>query len=319
MEINLIEYDSENFREEKLKDLGKLKELDLNDKNLWIDIVALEDKNSLEEIGRIFNIHNLVIEDILEENTRSKYENFNSYVYINISTSNLEIEELKEIEKTNISFIVYDKLLLSFRREDCRELESIKEKLRISEDKRLDYLSYLVYLIIQTVLDKYYLVVEELGIYIDELEDQLLNDPSQEVLHLIYELKRNLILIRKSLWATKNVINSISLNDTVLLDTRSNYYIKSIFNDIIQIIDLVETYREISSGMLDTYLSSIANKTNDVMKILTIVSTIFTPISFYSGLYMMEMKGPKSYLVFIGISSVTLLFMLTYFRKRDWI
>ncbi len=319
MEINLIEYDSESFREEKLKDLGKLKELDLNDKNLWIDIVALEDKNSLEEIGRIFNIHNLVIEDILEENTRSKYENFNSYVYINISTSNLEIEELKEIEKTNISFIVYDKLLLSFRREDCRELESIKEKLRISEDKRLDYLSYLVYLIIQTVLNKYYLVVEELGIYIDELEDQLLNDPSQEVLHLIYELKRNLILIRKSLWATKNVINSISLNDTVLLDTRSNYYIKSIFNDIIQIIDLVETYREISSGMLDTYLSSIANKTNDVMKILTIVSTIFTPISFYSGLYMMEMKGPKSYLVFIGISSITLFFMLTYFRKRDWI
>lgn len=151
----------------------------------------------------------------------------------------------------------------------------------------------------------------------DVLEDELLVNPNKKILQDVYELKRNFIYIRKSLWSIRNMLNNVSLGDEII-DDKSMYYIKSVYNDVIQIIDLVETYREVCSGMLDTYLSSIGNKTNDVMKILTIVSTIFIPISFYSNLFMMNMKNIYSYIIFWGLSISTALCLLLYFRKKDW-
>ncbi|HEY4544344.1 MAG TPA: CorA family divalent cation transporter, partial [Tissierellaceae bacterium] len=145
----------------------------------------------------------------------------------------------------------------------------------------------------------------------------LLINPNKKILQDVYELKRNFIYIRKSLWSIRNMLNNVSLGDEII-DDKSIYYIKSVYNDVIQIIDLVETYREVCSGMLDTYLSSIGNKTNDVMKILTIVSTIFIPISFYSNLFMMNMKNIYSYVIFWGLSISTALCLLLYFKRKDW-
>lgn len=317
MKVNIILYDSLSYEEIQLESMEDLKSLDTGDKNIWVDIVGLEDTGSLRELSDYFGINSLITRDILGGDLLSKYENFNDYLYIAFGITNLEIEEFRDLETINLSFVLYSDKLITFRPRELKVIDEIKDMVRNSNNPKLDNNNYLLFVIIDEVLDRYYDILEKIGEYIDELEDQLLVNPNKEILQDVYELKRNFIFIRKSLWAIRNMLNSISMGDE-LLDDRSIYYVRAIYNDVIQIIDLVETYREICSGMLDTYLSSIGNKTNDVMKILTIVSTIFIPISFYSNLFMMNMKNIWSYIIFWGLSLSTSFLLLYYFRRKDW-
>jgi len=167
--------------------------------------------------------------------------------------------------------------------------------------------------------------MEKIGNEIDLVEDELLSDPNKEVLHKIYALKRELIFIQNTLWPMRNVVNTLSRNESDLIDERTTRYFQDVYDHAIQMIDLTETYRDISSGMLDTYLSSISNKTNDVMKILTIYSTIFIPLSFLAGVYGMnfkyfpELNWKYSYPVFWLVSIFITIMMIRFFKKKDWL
>ncbi len=182
----------------------------------------------------------------------------------------------------------------------------------------------LLYSLLDAIVDGYFLLLEEIGEIIDTLEDELLIEPSDEILQKIYVLKRDLIYIRNNLWPMRNVSSNLSKDQYDLIDGKTIYYMRDISDNVIQIIDLVEIYREICSGMLDTYLSSIGNKTNEVMKVLTIFSTIFIPLSFVAGVYgmnfdyMPELRWKYSYHTFWIFSLGITGFMLRYFKKKNW-
>jgi magnesium transporter len=183
----------------------------------------------------------------------------------------------------------------------------------------------LLYGLLDAIVDNYFLIVEDIGEKIDTVEDELLLNPKKEILQKIYTLKRDLIYIRNSLWPMRNVISSLSKNDYDLIDGKTIYYLRDVYDHVIQMIDIIETYRDICSGMLDTYLSSIGNKTNEVMKVLTIFSTIFIPLTFLAGVYGMnfrylpELNWKYGYFSFWIISIIIIILMLRFFRKKDWL
>lgn len=315
-------YNEKDYKEESIKDLKSLKKEDFF-KVHWIEIIGLHDVELILEIGNIFNLHPLVIEDILNMSHGPKLEEYEDYLFL--VTKNIYINNKGELETEQISFILMDDIIISFKETDREVFSNLKRRLKIRSSIRKAGGEILLYTILDTIVDDYFLVIGNISEEIDEVEDELLNNPTKELLQDIYELKRDLIYLRKILWPMRNILNSISRNDFEIIDSKTNYYFRDIYDHIIQMIDIVETYREICSGMLDIYLSSIGNKTNDVMKILTIFSTISVPLTFLTGVYGMnfvyqpELQWRYAYLVFWILSIGITIIMLKYFKDKDWI
>ncbi len=237
----------------------------------------------------------------------------------------MNLNDNGELEVEQFSFILFKDLVISFQQSNSNLYEGILSRMGDGSNIRKNGADDLLYALTDIIVDNYFLVVEQMGEKIDEVEDKVLSNPEREVLQEIYELKRNLIYIRKTLWPMRNTISSISKNDFELIDERTLYYFRDIYDHILEMIDIVETYREICSGMLDTYLSGISNKTNDIMKVLTIFSTIFIPLTFIAGVYGMnfrylpELNWKYGYASFWVISAILTGFMLRYFRKKKWL
>ena len=242
----------------------------------------------------------------------------------------LILEDLKRLANGELiieqfSFILFKDLLISFQPVYFNPFSALVARMSEGSNIRKNGADDLLHALTDTIVDNYFLIVEKIGEKIDQVEDDLLTNPKREMLQEIYKLKRNLIYIKKTLWPMRNIMSSISKNEFELIDDKTLYYFRDIHDHIIQMIDITETYREICSGMLDTYLSSISNKTNDIMKVLTIFSTIFIPLTFLAGVYGMnfkylpELNWKYGYASFWIISALLIGFMLRYFRKKNWL
>ncbi len=315
-------YNSEIYERTQVKDLD---DLIIEEDSLikWLEITSLDDVDLLNRVGTKFNIHPLVIEDILSEDHMPKLEDYDEYLFLIIEGLNLRDDGDLEVEQ--FSFILFKDLVISFQQRDDNPFSSILARMSEGSNLRKNGADDLLYALTDIIVDNYFLVVEKIGENIDDVEDEVLQNPEREVLQKIYNLKRNLIYIRKTLWPMRNAISSISKNEFKLIDDRTLYYFRDVYDHIIQMIDIVETYRDICSGMLDTYLSSISNKTNDIMKVLTIFSTIFIPLTFIAGVYGMnfrylpELNWKYGYASFWIISAILTGFMLRYFRNKNWL
>lgn len=314
-------YDMDKFERKEIDDLDELV-LEQYEGVKWIEINSLEDTDFINSVGKQFNLHPLVIEDILSTDHMPKLEDYDKYLFLIIEGMNLINGEL-EVEQ--FSFILFKDLVISFQQSDSKIFELILSRLSEGSNIRKNGADDLLYALTDVIVDNYFLVVERIGEKIDEVEDIVLLNPKREVLQEIYKLKRDLIYIRKTLWPMRNAISSISKNDFDLVDEKTLYYFRDVYDHIIQMIDIIETYRDICSGMLDTYLSSISNKTNDIMKVLTIFSTIFIPLTFIAGVYGMnfkflpELHWKYGYASFWVVSAIITGFMLRYFRKKNWL
>lgn len=315
-----------NYNNEKFK-RGELKELDelviVKDNSVkWLEITSLDNIELINQICKKFNIHPLVLEDILSEDHMPKLEDYEEYLFLIVEGLNLS--EDSELEVEQFSFILFKDLVISFQQRDSNPFETVLARMSEGSNIRKNGADDLLYALTDTIVDNYFSVIEKIGEKIDEVEDEVLLNPQREILNEIYKLKRNLIYIRKTLWPMRNVISNLSKNEFDLIDERTLYYFRDIYDHIIQMIEIIETYRDICSGMLDTYLSSISNKTNDIMKVLTIFSTIFIPLTFIAGVYGMnfrylpELNWKYGYASFWVISAVITGFMLKYFRKKNW-
>ena len=315
-------YNSERFERIEVKDLDRLI-IPKDNSVKWLEINSLEEIELINKIGRKFNIHPLVIEDILNENHMPKVEDYEEYLFLIIEGINLH--EDGELAVEQFSFILFKDLVISFQKSDSNPFRTVLAKMSEGSNMRKNGADDLLYALTDTIVDEYFLVVEKIGENIDEVEDEVLLNPQREVLQKIYKLKRNLIYLRKTLWPMRNTISSLSKDEFKLIDERTLYYFRDIYDHIIQMIDIIETYRDICSGMLDTYLSSISNKTNDIMKFLTIFSTIFIPLTFIAGVYGMnfkylpELNWKYGYASFWVISIIITYFMLRFFKKKNWL
>ncbi|WP_313758262.1 magnesium/cobalt transporter CorA [Tissierella sp.] len=318
-------YTKYNSLEMERKEIHNLREFinDIDKKIRWLDIIGIHDIDLINKLCEALEIHPLVIEDILNTSQNPKVEEYEDYIFL--VTKMMYFNKDGELETEQISFILFKDRLISFRELDSKIFDTVLNRLKEGSNIRKNGADDLLYALVDAIVDNYFIIIEDIGEKIDYIEDDLLLNPKKEILQKIYLLKRELIYIRNSLWPMRNAISSLSKNDYDLIDGKTIYYLRDVYDHVIQIIDIMETYRDICSGMLDTYLSSIGNKTNEVMKILTIFSTIFIPLTFIAGVYGMnfkylpELNWKYGYLSFWIISTIIIIVMLRFFRKKDWL
>jgi len=321
--INLIHYNADDFGAKEVSSLADLPAGKDPQEIIWLNIDGLQDTKLLEEIGNHFALHPLVLEDVLNTDQRPKMEDYGDYLYIVLR--NFNSQGSGDLISEQVSIILGKNFVLSFREKESSLFATIEERLRSSKGRiRKSGADYLAHAIIDNIVDNYFSVLENLEEKMEALEDALVNRIPPSTIKEIHNLKRELIVLRKSLWPLREAISSLERSDSSLISEDNSIYFKDIFDHVIAIIDSVETFRDMLSGLLDIYLSSVSNRLNEVMKVLAIIATIFMPLTFLAGLYgmnfkfMPELSWRWGYFGVLGIMLVIALFMIYYFKKKKW-
>jgi magnesium transporter len=324
-QISVLDYAADHIEEAALASADQCVAFKDKPTVTWINMTGLHDVDVLQRIGECYGIHPLVLEDILNTQQRPKVEDFDDYLFVVLKMIDLD-PETKEITAEQISLVVGDNFVLSFQEAPGDVFENVRERLRSGRRRiRERGTDYLGYALLDAVVDHYFVVLEALGNHIEDLEDELVKDPDRETLHAIYTLKRELIYLRRSVWPLREVLSFLSRGEARLVQQETVAYLRDVYDHTIQVIDTIESFRDIIGGMHDTYLSSISNRMNEVMKVLTIFASIFIPLTFVAGVYgmnfeyMPELHWRWSYPALLGFMIVATMGMLVFFRKRKWL
>ena len=321
--ITLIRYNETSYSEKEIGSPSALGAPPDEQTITWITVDGLQNTELMEELGNIFKLHPLVLEDILNTSQRPKMEDYGEYLYIVLR--NFTGQGNGELVSEQISIVLGKNFVLSFREKESSIFKPIQERLSYNKGRiRRSGADYLVHALIDNIVDNYFVVLETLEEKIEFLEDDLVKRTTPVTLQAIHELKRELIFLRKSLWPLREAISALERLDSLLISESTGIYFKDIFDHVIALIDSVETFRDMLSGMLDIYLSSVSNKLNEVMKVLTIIATLFMPLTFVAGIYgmnfkyMPELEWRWGYFIAWGIMLFVALLMLFYFKRKKW-
>jgi len=291
----------------------------------WVNVSGIHDISIIESIGSTFNIHPLVQEDILNTFHRPKFEESEEYLFLVLKMLAYD-PGAKDIISEQVSFVLGPNFLVTFQEQEGDVFNPVRERLRKALGRiRKMGPDFLLYVLMDVVVDNYFLVLEAIGEELEILEDQLLLNPTPDVLQSVHKLKREMIFLRKAVWPLRELISGIQKTGSKLIKNNTKMYLRDIYDHTIQVIDTVETYRDMVSGLQDLYLSSVSNKMNEVMKVLTIIATIFIPLTFIAGVYgmnfkvMPELKWRIGYFFIWGIMIVIALAMLLYFKRKKWL
>jgi magnesium transporter len=290
----------------------------------WVNVDGLN-VDVIESVGELFNLHPLTVEDIAQTEQRAKLEDFDNYVYIVLRMLEYDKQE-NEIISEQLSVILGSNWLISFQESVGDIFDPIRERLRNDKGRiRKMSAAYLVYTLIDAVVDNYFSVLEKMGEKIEDLEDELISNPEPSTVQAIHKLKRQSISLRKSVWPLRELINNFGHCESDLIDKQTHLYLRDVYDHTIQVIDSIETFRDMLAGMLDIYLSSMSNRMNEVMKVLTIIATIFIPLTLISGIYgmnfrqMPELDSPLGYPLVLASMLFVAVGMLVYFWRKKWI
>ncbi len=325
VEIHLMDYDSEAIHEKELEDIEKafpFKELPTM---TWVNINGLHNVSVIEKLGKYFSIHPLILEDVLSVNQRPKMEESENILFVVLKMLRFN-DDTNKVDAEQVSLIMGPNFLFTFQEKPGDVFEPVRERLRQHKGRiRTQGTDYLAYALTDAIVDNYFLVLEKMGDRIEELEERLVQNPTDDILKTLHSLKREMIYLRKSVWPLREVLSGLERSESPLIQKSTDVYLRDVYDHTIQIIDTIVSYRDIISGMLDTYLSSISNKMNEVMKVLTIIATIFIPLTFIAGIYgmnfeyMPELGWKWSYplvlLAMLGVGGI----MIAYFRKKKWL
>lgn len=320
-EYNQMEFESKVLSPAALEAL----ELNTNGNVKWINIDGLGSTEVIETVGKLFKLHPLMLEDILNTGQRTKVEDYAEYLFV-VLKDIIPNVDLNDFRMDQISFILIGEYLITFKENGDNTFEKVIARMSAGKGNiRRFKKDYLFYALVDTVVDSYFVLLEQLGNKIDSEEDELMRDPRKEILQNIHYLKREMLLLRNTLWPLREVLSNLIRTEGTYISASTNIYMRDTYDHTIQVIDTIEIYHDILSGMLDTYLSSISNKTNEIMKVLTILSTIFIPITFLAGVYgmnfdfMPELRQRLGYPFFWGVSITSTVVMLRFFRNKKWI
>jgi magnesium transporter len=291
----------------------------------WIHVCGLHRMDIIESLGQCYGIHHLFLEDILNTAQRPKMENLEGGLFVVIKAFTIKGDD-ETMAAEQISFILGENYVISLQEGNSDIFEPVRSRLR-SAHGRIRSLGpdYLLYALMDTVVDHYFSVLEVLGERIEVLEDELLTDHAQETLPQMHRLRRELLFLKKMVWPLREVISAMQRSETGLIQQTTQFYIRDLYDHIIQVVDTLENYRELASGLLEIYLSSVSNRMNEVMKVLTIIATIFIPITFIAGVYgmnfefMPELKWRWGYAMVWAVMIAMIVAMLWYFRRKKWL
>jgi magnesium transporter len=310
------------FRTDNPEDFFPLK--DTSDIS-WIDIKGVHNTQMISQIGEHFQIHPLVLEDIMNTRQRPKIDFYDDYIFAVLKMISWN-DKKKSIETEQISLIIGHHYVLSFQEKEDDIFDPLRERIRKGKGRiRSMGSDYLAYAMLDVTVDNYFLVLEGIGEYMELLEEKVLQKPDKEILKEIYVLKRENLMLRKAVWPLREVNAQLERTESTIVKKKTRPFLRDLYDHTIQVIDTVETNRDMTSGLLELYLSTLSNKTNEVMKVLTIIATIFIPLTFIVGIYgmnfdnMPELHWPWAYFAVLGIMALIAVGMLFYFRRRKWL
>ncbi len=323
--VSLITYDQHSFTHQILAPEDPCGAPAAGEGVSWLNLEGVSQVELLRGVGDCYGLHPLVMEDIVNTDQRPKMEDYGDYLFI--VAKMLDTADNGTIFVEQVSLILGDGWLLSFQEGlDGDPFGSVRERLRTAKGRiRGLGADYLAYSLLDAMVDQYFVVLEKLAERVELLEEEVVAAPTRATIRKIHHLKQEMILIRRAVWPLRELINTLQRRDCELMGEATLLYLRDLYDHTVQIIDTVETSREMLSGMLDIYLSSEANRTNEVMKVLTVYATIFMPLTFIVGLYGMNFKNMPElglewgYPAVLAVMALLALGMMIYFRKKGWL
>ena len=324
--LTFIQYDKEDITIKNEVDFESFNQFDLQDKINWLHINTTYDEEILTKIGDYFDLHDLLLEDIQTDYQRPKIEEFENVFFIVINIFE-NVEEKEDINTDQLNIVFTDDCLITFQNSDIDFYSPLLARLKNKKSNiRQQAREYLLYALKDFIVDRYFVVLEKINQKLENIERDIIEDPDSQEMQEIYDLKKNLIAFRKSAWPLREIVNKILRDDFEKIDYQKiELYYHDLYDHIIQVMDIIESLRDVLSGLLDLYMSSVSNKMNKVMQFLTIIGTIFIPLTFIAGIYGMNFKYmpelnwefgyPLIWLIMLIITGI----MLMVFKKKDWL
>ena len=323
--ITVIDYDEQGVQE---KEVGKIEECwPFKDTPTvtWINIDGLHQVEIIEKIGKQFGIHPLVLEDIVHTGQRPKADDFEKYVYVVLRMLDYDAKK-EQVTSEQVSLVLGANFVISFQERIGDVFDAVRDRIRNGKGRvRKVGADYLMYSLLDAVVDNYFEVLEKMGEKLEGLQDRVAEDPSADMLREIHAIKREMAAVRKCVWPVRELVSGLQRGESGLIAETTGVFLRDVYDHAVQVIDTTETLREMISGLLDVYMSSISNRMNAVMKVLTIIATIFIPLTFIAGVYgmnfehMPELAWRWAYPAVLVVMLVAGVLMLAYFRKKKWL
>lgn len=322
--VQLFDYSADDLLEQPLVNPASYKRVDAEDRVSWLNVDGVNQAHVVESLGKAFGLHPLVMEDILNTDQRPKVEDYDGYLYIVLRMLRFDKDQ-QQIHSEQVSLVMGSNFVLSFQEKPGDIFDGIRQRLRTGRRIRFMQADYLAYALLDAVVDHYFEMLEYLGDQVEELEDELIDDPGPDTMARIHHYKREMLLLRKSIWPLREVLNRLARDESSLISQETQLYLRDVYDHAVHVIDSIDTIRELLVGMLDLYLSSVSKRMNEIMKVLTIFASLFMPLTFIVGVYgmnfdvMPELHWRWSYPVVMLVMLVIVIGLLAAFRKQRWI
>ncbi len=325
-ELHLITYGPEGINEYPNLTLSRCFELisKAGDNICWLNVDGLHDEKLIQSICDHLNVHRLSIEDILNVGQRPKMDELGEYVHFVLNMLTMDQGELG-ISEEQISLLLKGRVVMSFQEKSGDVFDGVRKRIREGKGTiRQRGGDYLVYALLDAVVDHYFVVMERLGERFEDIESALMDNPTKQLLSQIHFLRRESLGLRRAVYPLREAVGRFEKLEEPVIDKRSQMYIRDLYDHLIQVIDGIELFREMANGMLDLYMNSISQRMNEIMKVLTIIATIFIPLTFVAGIYgmnftyMPELEYRYAYFVILGMMALTVFGMFWYFKKKGW-
>jgi magnesium transporter len=324
--MSVIDYSKENIEERQIQSIDEVLKYRDSETVTWVMVEGLADVGIVESIGVLFNVHHLVLEDILNTHQRPKFEEYDDHLYIVLKCLLSEGEDFS-VGYEQISLLLLENFVFLFKEKTDDLFRPVQQRIRSSKSRfRSLGADYLMYSILDTVVDQNFILIDALDNAITSLEENILaSEPTQSSLNTIQSLKREIIVIRRHVSPVRELMAGILRSESGLIEEKTLIYLRDVSDHVIRVIESIESYREILSGLQEIYFSNVSNKMNEVMKVLTVFASIFIPLTFLVGIYGMNFEYmpelewkwayPALWVAFITIPAI----LLVYFKKKKWL
>ncbi|HMJ14060.1 MAG TPA: magnesium/cobalt transporter CorA [Polyangiaceae bacterium] len=327
-QIKLTAYDSESLVERDIEDLDEISAALSTYRVVWVNVVGLGDAGIIEKIGKVFGLHRLALEDVVNIDQRPKVEHYGDYLFMVARMPTLE----ERLSTEQVSLFLGAKFVLTFDEHPGDCLNPVRERLRNKRGKIRDSgADYLAYALLDAIIDAYFPIIETYGERLELLEDAAVRGTSRDTPSRLLMVRHDLLLFRRAAWPLRDMLSSLYRDETPLMSADTRVYIRDCYDHSIQLIDVIETYREVTSGLMDLYMSGMSNRMNEVMKVLTMMATVFIPLTFIAGIYgmnfntrsspwnMPELEWYWGYPACLLLMMVTAALLVYYFYRKGWL
>lgn len=322
--VSLVVYDQESVEEGILTD-PDFREISQRSRVTWVNIDGLNDLDLIKSIGAAWDLHLLTLEDLVSTGQRPKHEEYEHYVFVVLRMLTLDSDGWR-VKGEQVSIILGDGYVLSFQESAGDVWDPVRERLR-AEGARIrgKGADYLAYALIDAIVDNYFHILERIGDTVEELELEVLESPTTETMHRIHQLRQEMLVVRRAVWPLRELTNGLIRTESPLIAEGTGIFLRDVYDHTVQVIDTSETLREVVSGLMDLYLSSVSNRMNEIMKVLTIIASIFIPLTFLAGVYgmnfenMPELGIPWAYPALLGVMAALGLGLVVFFKRRGWL